>query len=115
MGNLLDAEVIQRTAKGARITNRQDGFVTMVEGKPVNHTLHLILSVLTCFLWSHVWLFLTAFTGERQVSIHESITGLYIEKGSLPVHRYIALVIEIANLAFWVLVICVGAASAGHH
>ena len=42
---------------GWRVESEGDVYAVMVGGKPVNHILHLLLSVLTFGLWLIVWVF----------------------------------------------------------
>ncbi len=41
----------------------------LVHGRPVNHILHLLLSVFTVGLWLVVWLILTVTGGEERVLV----------------------------------------------
>lgn len=52
---VLDTELQGWARKGWRVENRSDGQATIAKGKPVNHLLHLILSVLTVGVWLLVW------------------------------------------------------------
>ena len=48
-----------RTMEGWNVVDRNDQEVFAVlslPGKPVNHVLHAILTVLTCFLYGYSWL-----------------------------------------------------------
>ncbi|MFF2009795.1 hypothetical protein ACFVWY_12060 [Streptomyces sp. NPDC058195] len=55
---ILDWAVNQRIAAGWRVESRSPTQVVMVRGTPLNHVLHALLMVLTCFLWGVVWLVL---------------------------------------------------------
>ena len=37
-----------------------------MHGKPVNHVLHLILTLVTCLVWGLVWLVLALTGGEKR-------------------------------------------------
>lgn len=44
-----------------------------MKGKPTNHVLHLILSIITLGVWIPVWICVVIFAGEKQrfVSVDE--------------------------------------------
>lgn len=58
--------VAQEVARGSRVESQSDFQAVLVKGKPVNHILHLILTVLTCSVWSLVWLALAVLGGEKR-------------------------------------------------
>lgn len=37
------------------VESRSETQAVLVRGEPVNHVLHAILSLVTCFLWAMVW------------------------------------------------------------
>ena len=47
----------------------------MVARKPVNHILHLLLSVVTLGLWLPVWLLVGIFGGEKRLLLTETADG----------------------------------------
>lgn len=51
---------------GARVESQSDFQAVLVRGKPVNHTLHLILSLVTCGVWALVWATLGVAGGEKR-------------------------------------------------
>ena len=53
----LDDVVAREVAGGWRVVDRSDFHVVLTTGTPVNHVLHLLLTVVTCGLWGVVWLF----------------------------------------------------------
>jgi hypothetical protein len=58
-----------------------DGYRAIVlTGEPVNHALHVLLSIFTCGLWLPVWLLLIALGGvkRRQIFVDEygNLVGL---------------------------------------
>lgn len=55
---ILDWAVSQRIASGWRVESRSETQVVMVRGRPLNHVLHAVLTVFSCFLWGVVWLVL---------------------------------------------------------
>lgn len=58
--------VANEVAGGRRVESHSDFQAVVVEGKPVNHVLHLILTLVTCGLWGFVWLVLALMGGEKR-------------------------------------------------
>lgn len=57
-------------AQGYRVESQAPGVSAMlVIGSKPNHMLHLILTVLTCFVWSFVWLFVALLQKEHRTSL----------------------------------------------
>lgn len=52
-----------------RVESQTDCYAIVVGGKPVNHILHLILSLVTFGIWIIVWLFMAAAGGETRYKI----------------------------------------------
>jgi hypothetical protein len=53
-------------ARGLRIESQSDFQAVLVEGQPVNHVLHAILTIFTCLLWGIAWAIIAATGGERR-------------------------------------------------
>jgi len=53
-------------ARGLRIESQSDFQAVLVEGQPVNHVLHAILTIFTCLLWGIVWAIIAATGGEKR-------------------------------------------------
>lgn len=49
-----------------RVEQQMDAYAILVRGKPVNHVLHLLLTLLTAGLWLFVWIPLWALGGETR-------------------------------------------------
>jgi hypothetical protein len=64
-----DAQVASYLTQGWRIESRTAHSAVMVKGKPVNHILHLLLTLVTVGLWLPVWIFLTVARGEKRKHI----------------------------------------------
>ncbi len=65
------AMAIQReVAAGQRVESQSDLNAILVSGKPVNHVLHLILSLVTCGAWAIVWIVLAFVGGERRIVLN---------------------------------------------
>lgn len=63
----LARQVQAEVAKGWRVESTGDYQVEMVKGKPVNHLLHLILTLVTVFMWVVIWVLLAMFGGESRL------------------------------------------------
>lgn len=57
---------MQLTRGGARVESQSDFSAVIVHGKPVNHILHLILTLVTLGFCALVWIPLVIFTGEKR-------------------------------------------------
>lgn len=55
--------------QGARVESQTDVMAVMVTGRPVNHVLHLLLSIFTCFLWGIVWIIVSVTSGETRSTL----------------------------------------------
>jgi len=62
----LAATISAQVARGARVESQSDYQAVVVTGKPVNHVLHLILTLVTCGLWGIVWIVLAVSGGEKR-------------------------------------------------
>jgi hypothetical protein len=60
--------VANQVRYGSRVESQMDFQTIMVAGKPVNHVLHLLLTLFTC-LWGIVWLILIATGGEKRYAL----------------------------------------------
>lgn len=63
---ILAQQLQTAAARGLRIESQSDFQAVLVEGKPVNHVLHAILTIFTCLLWGIVWVVLAATGGEKR-------------------------------------------------
>ena len=63
---LLARTVMGQVASGARVESQSDYQAVLVRGKPVNHVLHLILTLVTVTLWGWVWIAMAIFGGEKR-------------------------------------------------
>jgi hypothetical protein len=62
----LQAYVREAVARGARVEVQTDTSATLVQGRPVNHVLHLLLTLVTVGPWVLVWLFVSLRGGEKR-------------------------------------------------
>jgi len=63
---LLARTLTTQIATGARVESQSDFQAVVLKGKPVNHTLHLILTLVTLTLWAPVWIGVAVFGGEKR-------------------------------------------------
>jgi pyruvate/2-oxoglutarate dehydrogenase complex dihydrolipoamide acyltransferase (E2) component len=63
---ILSQQLQTAAARGLRIESQSDFQAVLVGGKPVNHTLHAILTIFTCLLWGIVWAVIAATGGETR-------------------------------------------------
>ena len=66
---MLAQQVQQAVGRGLRVESQSDFQAVLVQGKPVNHTLHAILTVFTCLLWGIVWAVVAGTGGEKREMI----------------------------------------------
>ena len=59
----LAQQVDDYVRRGWQIESRTENLASLRFGKPVNHVLHLLLTLVTCGLWALVWLYLAIFQG----------------------------------------------------
>ena len=69
----LTAAVNSALARGYRVESQTDIQAIVVSGKPVNHILHLLLSLFTVGIWVLVWIGLAISGGEKRelISVDE--------------------------------------------
>jgi hypothetical protein len=56
-------------ARGMRIESQSDYQAVLVEGKPVNHVLHAIITIFSCGLWGIAWIVMAITGGEKREMI----------------------------------------------
>ena len=63
--------VQQEVDAGGRVETQGDYNAIIRFGKPTNHVLHLILTLVTCFVWSVVWLimFIISTTSQKTITL----------------------------------------------
>ena len=77
----LARHVANATARGLRVESQSDYQAVFVNGKPVNHILHLILSAFTLGLWLLVWAALAIFGGEKRSVVRVDEYGNVLAEG----------------------------------
>jgi hypothetical protein len=63
---LLARTVAGQIATGGRVQSQSDYQAVVLHGQPVNHVLHLVLTIFTATLWAPVWVCLAIFGGETR-------------------------------------------------
>jgi hypothetical protein len=71
--DLLTNAVGQAVAAGSRVESQTDFQAVVVHGTPTNHVLHLILTLVSCFIWAPFWLLIRLLNKEKRtvVSVDE--------------------------------------------
>ena len=67
--SILAQQIQMAVARGGRIQSQTDTMAVVIYGKPVNHVLHLILTLLTAGFWIIVWIIVAASGGEKRQMI----------------------------------------------
>ncbi|WP_418602484.1 DUF2510 domain-containing protein [Mycolicibacterium sp. SCSIO 43805] len=79
------ADILDRAIISAhcRVLNRSATAASVVMGQPVNHVVHVLLTLFLCGLWAPVWLFIAATNGEKYftVTVDEYGTVQWISAG----------------------------------
>lgn len=70
------AQVVRhQTRMGWRVVSQTDSQAQLVKGKPTNHLLHLILSLVTLGIWIPVWIAVAIFAGEKHRFVSVDASG----------------------------------------
>ena len=78
---ILSQQLQTAAARGLRIESQSEFQAVLVEGKPVNHTLHAILTIFTCLLWGIVWAIIAGTGGEsRQMVVVDEFGNVLWQK-----------------------------------
>jgi hypothetical protein len=68
-------------ARGMRIESQSDYQAVLVEGKPVNHVLHAIITIFSCGLWGIVWIIMAVTGGEkREMVVVDEFGNVQLQK-----------------------------------
>ena len=66
---LLENSILRHVEQGWRVESRGEFYATLVKGDPINHILHLLLSLVTAGLWLIVWLIMGVQGGQERKTI----------------------------------------------
>jgi hypothetical protein len=82
---ILAQQLQQATVRGRRVESQVEFQAVLIQGKPVNHVLHAILTIFTCLLWGIVWIVVASTGGETRelLSVDEYGNVLYQRLGKL--------------------------------
>lgn len=71
--NILAQQIQTSAVRGLRVESQDRYQAILIEGQPVNHVLHAILTLGTCGIWGIVWAVLAATGGEKRhlISVDE--------------------------------------------
>jgi hypothetical protein len=64
--DMLARTLTSEIAQGARVESQADFQAVLVRGHRPNHTLHLILTLVTLGVWGLVWIGVSALGGEKR-------------------------------------------------
>jgi hypothetical protein len=63
---ILAQQLQQAAARQLRVESSTEYQAVLIEGRPVNHTLHAILTIFTCLIWGIVWAIIAGTGGEKR-------------------------------------------------
>jgi hypothetical protein len=116
---MLDQAIAGFVGEGGRLVDRGEWTAVVLVGKPVNHVLHLVLticSIFCCGIWAPVWLFISAVGGERRQTLTVDEYGQVTQRREpLETYRKVLIGIAAALFVLWFIgtifvasTICVG-------
>lgn len=78
---LLAQQIQGAVARGLRIESQSEFQAVLVEGQPVNHVLHAIITIVTCGVWGIVWIILALTGGEkREMAVVDEFGNVQLQK-----------------------------------
>jgi hypothetical protein len=93
---ILDQQLMAVASEGGRVETRTADAAVVVTGKPVNHVLHLLLSLFLCTMWVPVWLIMAAVGGERRATISVDATGgVHRQQAPMTAGRIVPIVLAV--------------------
>ena len=102
---ILDQTLIAKASQGGRLETRTATTAVVVAGKPINHILHLLLSVFACGAWVPVWLIMTVLGGEQRRILNVDQFGQVSDvRGPLETFRKILIGFAAGFLVVWLLI-----------
>jgi len=66
---ILSQAIGSEAAAGGRVESHTPHAAVVVYGQKVNHTLHAILTLFTCFAWGLVWIIVSLTGGEKRYAV----------------------------------------------
>lgn len=90
-----------RAGQGGRLVAGREP-TAVVAGKPVNHVLHLVLTICSIGMWAPVWLLLTALGGPRRQILTVDEYGQVSQRHRpLETYRKVMIGVAAALFALW--------------
>ena len=116
---MLDQAIMGLAARGGRVTARSESTAVVLMGKPVNHVLHLILTILSlccCGIWAPVWLLIAAFGGEhRELLTVDPYGQVSQQRGPMETWRKVLIGVAAAFIVCWLIGMIMTAIERSHH
>lgn len=67
---ILNDVIADQLRQGWRVESRPTPYaVVLAQGQPVNHILHAIITIFTCFVWGIVWIALAVAGGVKRQTL----------------------------------------------
>jgi hypothetical protein len=85
--DVLDQQLLKVVGNGGQVLTRTSTEAVVDVGTPVNHILHLLISVLLCGLWLPVWFFISTTNGARRITLMVDEYGELYDPGAAARHR----------------------------
>jgi hypothetical protein len=102
---MLEHAITGLASQGGRLVARHEWTAVVLMGKPVNHVLHLILTICSICcggIWAPVWLLITAVGGEhRQILTVDQYGQVSQRRGPLEMYRKVLIGIVAALFVLW--------------
>jgi hypothetical protein len=90
-----------KAGQGERMVGRQESTAVVMD-KPVNHALHLLLTICSIGMWAPVWLLITALGGQRrQILTVDQYGQVSQRRGPLETYRKVLIGIAAALFVLW--------------
>lgn len=78
---LLARQIQGASARGLRVESQSEFQAVLVQGQPINHVLHAIITFFTCGLWGIVWIILALTGGEkREMTVVDEFGNVQVQR-----------------------------------
>jgi hypothetical protein len=67
--HLLDQAVAHHVRMGWAVESRTPTMAVLVSGQPINHVLHLLLTVFTCGVWLIIWAVISMLSSMKRLTL----------------------------------------------
>ena len=71
----LDAKIWDLGANGWTLVNKSGFYANLEKGKPANHILHLLLSIVTAGVWIPIWIIITLASKKKTLQLYVEDDG----------------------------------------